>query len=69
MKLIAAARGFVPEANLILAMPYLLFAVWGGIMMKKEDYHWAYVIAGVVVISLVRYFERDWMQALNHYFN
>ncbi|MFD1095406.1 hypothetical protein [Salegentibacter chungangensis] len=69
MKLIAVFKGAWPEPNLILMLPYLLFALIGGYMMKTDKYHWAYVIAGVIVISLVRYFEKDWMVALHQYFN
>lgn len=68
MKIIAALGGNAPYANLILALPYLFFAVIGWRMVKKSSYHWAYVIAGVVLISLVRYFEQDWMIAIESYF-
>lgn len=68
MKIIAAVKGHAPAANLILAVPYLIFAVVGGVMVKNNNYHWAYVIAGVIVISAVRYFERDWMISIESYF-
>lgn len=69
MKVIAAAKGNATEANLILALPYVIFAVIGGIMLKKNTYHWVYVIAGVLVISIVRYFEREWMISIQNYFH
>lgn len=68
MKLVAAFRGFMVSANLILALPYIVFAILGGWMLKNNRYYWAYVIAGVIVISAVRYFEQDWMIALENYF-
>lgn len=68
MKIIAAAQGNAPGANLILAVPYLIFAAVGWVMVKKNTYHWAYVITGVILISFVRYFERDWMIAIENYF-
>lgn len=68
MKIIAALGGNAPYANLILALPYLIFAGIGWVMVKKKSYHWAYVIAGAIVISLVRYYEQDWMIAIESYF-
>ena len=68
MKLIAALGGNAPYANLILAVPYLVFGVIGWVMVKKNSYHWAYVIAGAILISLVRYFEQDWIIAIENYF-
>lgn len=68
MKIIAAAGGHFPKANLILSLPYLIFAGFGGYMVKTGKYHWAYVIAGVILISLVRYFEQQWMISIESYF-
>ena len=55
--------------NLILGIPYVIFAVVGGIMVKRDSYHWAYVIAGAIVISVIRYYEQDWMVQLHNHFN
>lgn len=55
--------------NLILAIPFLLFALIGGLLMKKETYSWLYVIAGVLVISAIRYYEAQWVVALHEYFS
>jgi len=57
-----------PIPNLILALPFLIFAIIGGLMMKKETYSWIYVIAGVLVISVLRYYEAAWMVSLHEYF-
>lgn len=54
--------------NLILTIPYIIFAVFGYFMVKKNQYSWIYVISGVVVISLVRYYEMDWLVGMNDYF-
>lgn len=69
MKIIAVFGGAWLKPNLILSLPYLAFAVVGGIMVKRNSYHWAYVIAGVILISIVRYYEQDWMLQLHNYFN
>lgn len=55
--------------NLILAIPFLLFALIGGLLMKKETYSWLYVIAGVLVISAIRYYEAQWVVSLHEYFS
>lgn len=55
--------------NLILAIPFMIFAVIGGIMLKQDSYSWIYVGAGVIVISIVRYFEMQWVQQLHQYFS
>lgn len=55
--------------NLILALPFLLFALIGGLLMKKETYSWLYVIAGVLVISAIRYYETQWVVSLHEYFS
>lgn len=69
MKLIAVMRGAWWEANLILSLPYLIFTLIGAYMLKTGKYYWAYVIAGIIVISLVRYYEKEWMLALHQYFS
>lgn len=68
MKIIAMFQGSWVIPNLILSLPYLVFAVVGGFMVKRNSYHWAYVIAGVILISIVRYYEREWMLQLHNYF-
>ena len=69
MKILAIFQGAWVKPNLILSVPYLIFAVVGGIMVKKNNYHWAYVIAGAIVISVIRYYEQEWMVQLHTYFN
>lgn len=55
--------------NLILALPFVIFAAIGWIMLKREEYSWIYVIAGVVIISVIRYYEMEWVVELHNYFN
>lgn len=69
MKTLAIFQGAWLIPNLILTLPYLIFAVVGGIMLKRNSYHWAYVIAGAIVISMIRYYEQEWMLALHEYFS
>ena len=69
MKIIAIFGGAWILPNLVLCIPYAVFAAIGAYMLKTEKYNWAYVIAGVIVISIVRYYEREWMLALQQYFN
>jgi len=54
--------------NLILALPFLLFAIIGGLLIKKESFSWIFVITGVLVISAIRYYEAEWVVALHEYF-
>ena len=69
MKLIAIVfDGAWAIPNLILAIPFLIFAIVGGLLMKKETFSWIYVIVGVVVISAVRYYEAKWVLQLHEYF-
>lgn len=55
--------------NLILALPFLLFAIIGGYLMKKEVFSWIFVVAGVLVISAIRYYEAQWVVTLHEYFS
>jgi len=68
MKVIAVFQGAGVIPNLILAVPYLIFGVVGGYMVKFHKYHWAYVIAGVLLISALRYYEVEWMLQLKEHF-
>ena len=68
MKILAIFQGAWVIPNLILAIPYAMFAIVGGVMVKRNSYHWAYVIAGAILISVVRYYEQEWMVALHEYF-
>ena len=70
MKLIAILfQGAWALPNLIIALPFVVFAAIGWVMLKREQYSWIYVIAGVVIISVVRYYEMDWVVDLHSYFN
>lgn len=70
MKLIAVIfQNAWPIPNLILAIPYVIFAAVGWVMVRKNTFSWIYVIAGILVISVIRYFEMEWMVGIQQYFN
>ncbi|MFV8281543.1 hypothetical protein ACNKXS_08355 [Christiangramia marina] len=69
MKVISMFQGAWVIPNLILSLPYLVFGLVGGYMVKSNRYHWAYVIAGVILISIVRYYEVEWMLQLQEHFS
>ncbi|WP_300434512.1 hypothetical protein [Christiangramia sp.] len=69
MKFVAMFQGAWVIPNLILSLPYLVFAIVGAFMVKRDSYHWAYVIAGVILISIVRYYEKEWMLQLHENFS
>lgn len=70
MKLIAVVfQKAWPIPNLLFTIPYIIFAVVGWRMMKSEQFSWVYVITGVIVISVIRYYEMEWMVAIQQYFN
>ncbi|SDL52121.1 hypothetical protein SAMN04488034_105155 [Salinimicrobium catena] len=53
--------------NLLLMLPYLVLAVIGWLLVKKENYTWFYVAAGAAVIILTRIFETQfsvWVQQM-----
>ena len=70
MKIIAILFEHIwPLPNLILAFPFVLFAVVGGYMLKQKKFYWLYVIAGILVISAIRYYEARWVVSLHQYFS
>ncbi len=70
MKIIAIVfQGAWAIPNLIIALPFVVFAGIGWVMLKREQYSWVYVIAGVVIISVVRYYEMEWVVDIHSYFN
>ncbi|APG59950.1 hypothetical protein [Christiangramia salexigens] len=68
MKILAILQGSWLVPNLILSLPYLVLGIVGGIIVKKNTYNWLYVIAGALLISVVRYYEQEWVVALHNYF-
>ena len=70
MKIIAILfQGAWAIPNLIIALPFVVFTAIGWVMLKREQYSWIYVIAGVVIISVVRYYEMEWVVDIHRYFN
>lgn len=69
LKLIAVFRGAWLEANLILASPFVFLAVWGGIILRKKRFSWFYAVAGILIVALTRFYEKDWAVELNSFFS
>lgn len=70
MKIIAIVfQGAWAIPNLILALPFVVFATIGWVMLKREKYSWIYVIAGILIISVIRYYEMEWVVDIQNYFN
>lgn len=69
LKVIAIFRGAWVDANLILATPFVFLAVWGGITLKRKNLSWIYVIAGILIVGLTRFNEKDWAIELHSFFS
>lgn len=68
MKLVAIFQGAWLWANLVLCLPFVILAVWGGISIKRNATNWIYVIIAVLVVSAIRYYEADVMLRLHEVF-
>ena len=64
IKFFAILRGAWLEANLILCLPFAALAAIGLYLNRLKINSWVYVISGILVIGLMRYFERDLAVAL-----
>lgn len=62
MKVIAIFKGAVMLPNLLLSIPFLVFAAVGFHIDRNKRYSWLYVILGVLVISATRYYEFELLQ-------
>lgn len=60
IKAFAILKGAWLEANLILCLPFIILAAVGVYLNRSKNYSWIYVISGIIIIGLIRYFERDW---------
>ena len=67
MKIVAIFQGAWANANLLLCVPFLGLAIWGGISIKRNATKWIYVIVAVIAISAIRYFETDLMIWLHQF--
>jgi len=66
MKVIAAFKGLWVIPNLVLTLPYLIFAAIGFWMTKHNKFSWIYIVLGIFLISFIRYYEvemMEWLQA------
>lgn len=65
MKLVAVFQGAWLWVNLILCLPFVLLAIWGGLAIKRNATSWLYVIVAILIISAIRYFEPELMVFLH----
>ena len=69
MKGIVILQGAWLWVNLLLSLPFILLAGLGWYLNGKQNYSWVFIVLGILVISLVRYFESDWSMALHRFLN
>ncbi len=65
MKFMAVMQGHNLAANMLIAVPFMVFTWLGFRMEKRKTYSWLYVIVGVIVISVLRYYELDLLNYLS----
>jgi hypothetical protein len=69
LKIIVVFRGAWLEANLILAIPFVLLAAWGIFILKSERSSWLYAVIGILIIVLLRIFEKELAIDIQGYFH
>lgn len=57
MKTVILFQGAWLIPNLLLMIPFVIFALIAGIMIKKKNYSWIFAVAGTLLIILVRAYE------------
>ena len=66
MKIIAIFQGAVLKPNAIIALPFIGLGIWGFLQRKQQTFSWIYIILGVLIISVLRYYELDLIQYLQN---
>ena len=51
--------------NLIIALPIVLIGLWAWWQLKQEKTSWWFIGFSIIIVSLVRYYESDWVVWLN----
>lgn len=69
VKIFAMIQGAWLEANLLLCIPFVLLAGLGIYLHKSKKYSWFYILIGILLIGLTRYFEQEWAKAIQSYFS
>ena len=65
LKIFVISGGGWLVPNLLLALPFALLAILGGIIVKKGTFSWFFVAVGAAVIILMRIYETRllyWLQ-------
>ncbi|MBW2962869.1 hypothetical protein [Mesonia aestuariivivens] len=57
MKIMALFNGYPMKVSLIMSTPFVLLSLWGLYIVRNKTFNWLYVILGILVVSLVRYYE------------
>lgn len=66
MKIIAIFQGASLKPNAIIAIPFVALGVWGFLQRKQQIFSWVYIILGVLIISVLRYYELDLIRYLQN---
>lgn len=67
LKVITFFSETVRIPHLILALPFAVMALLGWRMEKRNSYSWIYAITGILFISVVRYYESEWIAELHRW--
>ncbi len=65
MKIIAVFQGQPVGTHFLIALPFIGLAIWGFKQQRTRSFSWLYSIIGVVLISVLRYYEMDLIGFLN----
>src|SRR5690625_3834382 len=62
LKGVVVFKGAAVLPHVLMALPFLIFAIAGIYLERINRHSWVYVVLGIVVISAVRYYEIDLLQ-------
>lgn len=65
MKVIAVFQGHPALPHFLIAIPFIGLAIWGFKQQRTRSFSWLYSIIGIVLISVLRYYELDLITFLN----
>lgn len=65
VKVLSLFQGAPFIASIVLILPFIVLAIIGFRMEKTKIYSWIYIIAGIVFISFIRFYELEIVSWLN----
>lgn len=68
VKIFGILKGMWLIPNLIIALGLLIIGGVGFLAIKRNSYNWWYAIIGAVLISVLRYYETEFIQYMNQVF-